>query len=69
MSILKFVLEIILPQCVRVTFECKERKLRGPNCALCGGSVLLLQRDTSFAIWVQTLFEVAFEIILHLKLA
>ena len=22
----------------KVTFECKERKLRGPNCALCGGS-------------------------------
>ena len=37
MSILKFVLEIILPLCVRITFECKERKLREPNCALCGG--------------------------------
>ena len=41
MSILKFVLEIILPLCVRVTFECKERKLCEPNCALCGGSAAI----------------------------
>ena len=31
--------------------------------------LLLLQRDTSFTIWVQTLFEVEFEISLHLKVA
>ena len=41
MSILKFISEIILPLCVRVTFECKDRKLREPNCALCGGSAAI----------------------------
>ena len=68
MSILKFVLEIILPLCVRWHLNA-----RSENCAdlivHCVVVLLLLQRDTSFAIWGQTFFEVAFEIILHLKVA